>query len=321
MIEIVFSDSACGGLKVAQHFGAGDYIGGCTAIFLTMRDGSQPSQEEIAAAQKAAEEEQRLAWERATPMGGNPDDVFGFCLMLSIGDISADDFATNRQKAIDALWRIYPDAPSGVSLDVAAALRETVAAICKRVAQGEAIRMWYSNQPDELCGLCWFMAELQQFEMPPQEIYTVRLPEYICHSNGAVASPLSWGEVPPGEWHRYATLATAATADFCSACAAHWRKLQQENAPLRAVLNGGLVSVPETIYDYFILREIEAEEDEFQEAMVIGRVLGNYQLGIGDAWVAHRIKTMIDAGRLFVVCEAAKDMPTYHRILKKQPLQ
>ena len=28
MIEIVFSDSACGSLKVAQHYGKGDYKGG-----------------------------------------------------------------------------------------------------------------------------------------------------------------------------------------------------------------------------------------------------------------------------------------------------
>lgn len=49
-----------------------------------------------------------------------------------------------------------------------------------------------------------------------------------------------------------------------------WQTLQRENAPLRAVLNGQLVSVPETLYDDFILREIAAEQDEFREANVIG---------------------------------------------------
>ena len=62
------------------------------------------------------------------------------------------------------------------------------------------------------------------------------------------------------------------------------------------MLNGRLVSVPETLYDGFITREIAAAADEFHEANLIGRILGKYELGIGDAWVAHRIECMIKAG-------------------------
>ncbi|MDL2295045.1 DUF3658 domain-containing protein, partial [Ruminococcaceae bacterium OttesenSCG-928-D13] len=55
----------------------------------------------------------------------------------------------------------------------------------------------------------------------------------------------------------------------------------------------------------------------FQEAMVIGRVLGKYRLGIGDAWVAHRIEGMIRQGKLEPTTEASKDSPIYHRKLRK----
>jgi len=34
MLEVVFSDSACGSLKAAQHFGEGKYNGGCIGIIL-----------------------------------------------------------------------------------------------------------------------------------------------------------------------------------------------------------------------------------------------------------------------------------------------
>lgn len=87
---------------------------------------------------------------------------------------------------------------------------------------------------------------------------------------------------------------------------------------MRATLNGQLVSVTETLYDDFILREIAAEDGTFQEAMVVGRTLGKYQLGIGDSWVALRIEEMIHAGKLEIVTPAAEDMPRYYRILKKQ---
>ena len=86
---------------------------------------------------------------------------------------------------------------------------------------------------------------------------------------------------------------------------------------MRAMLNGQLVSAPKTLYDGFILREIAAEDDEFQEAMIIGRVLGKYQLGIGDSLVACRIEEMIRAGKFEVVSAVAEGMPTYHRVLKR----
>ncbi|MPN55071.1 hypothetical protein SDC9_202750 [bioreactor metagenome] len=84
------------------------------------------------------------------------------------------------------------------------------------------------------------------------------------------------------------------------------------------MLNGRLVSASEKLYDDFILREIEAEGEEFREAMIIGRVLGKYQLGISDSFVASRIEEMIRAGKLEAVTAVAEDMPTYHRVLKKR---
>lgn len=34
MIEIVFSDSTSGGLKIAQHYGERKYQGGCVSVML-----------------------------------------------------------------------------------------------------------------------------------------------------------------------------------------------------------------------------------------------------------------------------------------------
>ena len=97
-----------------------------------------------------------------------------------------------------------------------------------------------------------------------------------------------------------------------------WAELQKENAPLRAVINGRLQSVPENFYDDFILREIVLEKNEFREANLIGRILGKYQLGIGDGWLALRIEEMIRAGKLGIVSSAPEDELSYQRILKKK---
>jgi len=318
MIEIVFSDSACGSLKMAQHYGQGGYIGGCTGVFISKHDGSQPASEEIAAAQKAAEEKERLEWKSAVPMGGNPKDVFGFSLMLSVGDISADDFIGGRQKTIESLWSIYPDDPSDEPFDLADELHKGIGVIRERLTRDDEVRIWYSNQPDDMCGLYWFMWELEHLEEKPKAVYIVKLPDYEYRENNIIVRHTGWGEVSPGEWHRYTACAELTTEVLHKHCALKWETLQTENAPLRAVLNGQLHSVSETIYDEFIHCEIDAQGDEFQEAMVIGSVLGKYQLGIGDAWVANRIEKMIRDGALSVVSDPAKGMPVYHRKLKKK---
>ena len=317
MVEIVFNDSACGSLKMAQHYGKGNYNGGCTGVIISNHDGSEPTPEEISKAQQETKKRMRLEWENAVPMGGNSEDVFGFNLMLSVGDISADDFIGGRQRTIESLWGIYPDEPSDVPFNIAAELHNGIKAIHNRITKNDEVRIWYSNQPDELCGLYWFMWELEQLAEKPKSIYIVKLPDYEYRENNTVVSHQAWGEISPGDWNQYASYAKVTTEVFRKHCASKWRTLQTENAPLRAVLNGKLHSFDENIYDGFIYREINNQDDEFHEAHLIGSVMGKYQLGVGDAWLANRIGKMIDDGKLSIASESVKGMPIYHRKLRK----
>lgn len=52
-------------------------------------------------------------------------------------------------------------------------------------------------------------------------------------------------------------------------------------------------------------------------AVVIGNVLGKYQLGIGDVWISNRIDKMIENGMLEIVQGAPKGEMIYRRILRK----
>ena len=85
-----------------------------------------------------------------------------------------------------------------------------------------------------------------------------------------------------------------------------WNQLQNENSPLRAMLNGKLQSVSEDIYDSFILREIAEQPEQFKMAIVIGNVLGKYQLGISDVWISNRIDKMLEDGVLEIIQDAPK---------------
>lgn len=148
-------------------------------------------------------------------------------------------------------------------------------------------------------------------------IYLVQLPVWEYGKENTIISRKAWGEVAPDEWEKYVTLQEKAHPVFVSACAMIWSQLQNENAPLRVMLNGRLQSVSEDIYDSFILREIMAQPEQFKMAVVIGNVLGKYQLGIGDVWISNRIDKMIENGMLEIVQGAPKGEMIYRRILRK----
>lgn len=317
MLEIVFSDSACGSLKAAQHYGEGAYPGGCIGVIISRADGGKPSGREKRAARREVAKKERLAWESGAPLGGNPADVYGFELTLSIGDLSEDTPGVRRQQALEHLYGVYPkDTGQTAAQELLRRADADFKEVRARAAAGEAIRIWYSNQPDELCGFYWMMAQLIRWEcLGP--VYAVPLPEWETDGEGTVRRMLRWGEIAPGEWHRYSALQRFVPPALRQSCADDWRLLRKENAPLRAVLNGRLASVPETLYDGFIRREIAAEADVFHEAKLIGQVIGKYGFGIGDAWIALRIEEMIRAGELEALAEPEEDMPLYHRFLKK----
>jgi hypothetical protein len=318
MIEIVFSDSACGSLKIAQHYGKGKYQGGSIGVIVSHADGSEPTQEELEVARCEAAEKARLAWESATPLGGNTADIYGFNLALSMGDISENRPSIKRKQTLEHLYSVYPKGEGcQAAQEIFKRANENLKKVQERTAAGESLRIWYSNQPDEMCGLYWFMVQLNQWKVHGGQAFIVKLPEWEADERGNIVQKSGWGEVAPEEWHRYLALQKPVLPVFRQSCAFHWQELQGENAPLRAVLNGQLVSMSEKLYDDFILREIAEEGEEFQEAMIVGRVIGKYQLGISDFWIAFRIEEMIHAGKLEAVSAVAEDMPIYHRLLKK----
>ncbi|MTI58574.1 MAG: DUF1835 domain-containing protein [Firmicutes bacterium] len=322
MIDIVFSESACGSLKVAQHYGKGKYQDGCIGVFVSHTDGSKPTKEEVETARREAKEKARLAWESATPLGGKTTDIYGFNLVLSIGDISENQPGIKRKQTLEHLYSVYPNNEGHQAADeILNRANEDLKMVQERAVAGEVLRIWYSNQPDEMCGFYWFMGQLNQWKVHGGQVFIVKLPEWEVDNKENIVRKNSWGEVAPEEWHRYLALQKSVVAVFIQSCASHWKELQAENAPLRAMLNGQLVSASEKLYDDFIIQEIAVEGEEFQEAMIVGRVLGKYQLGISDSWVAFRIEEMLHEGKLEVVTTFTKDMPSYHRVLKKCTLK
>lgn len=317
MLEVVFSDSARGSLVVAQHYGAGEYHSGCIGIIGHHEDGSPLTEAEVQTEREKAEARERAAWERAVPLGGRPDDVFAFSLALSMGDIREEDFAQHRQETLERLWASDADGTARAAERLRKVMTE-LERLKVRLQEGEALRVWYGDQPEDRCGLSWLMAQLRPWKLPDCEILLVKLPEWEQETEDTLVRHSGCGDVEPGKWHRYLSLAQPAPHLLCRQLAAQWRTLQEENAPLRGMLNGRLVSLPEDAYDSFLLRELDKMPERFWEARLIGQVLGKYDLGIGDGLLHLRVEQLVQAGLLEVETPPEPGDIAYRRTLRKR---
>lgn len=218
-------------------------------------------------------------------MGFDPTDLYCFELGLSMGDLNKKE---------------YPD------------LTELKA----RLEHGEGLRIWYSEKsPEEACGFCWLMAELKE----PEEaaLYAVPLPAHFLLADGCVMTCSDWGGVGPEDWAPFLEEKPLLLPARRVGASLRWQELAKENAPLRAIVNGNLVSVPGDFYDHFLLRELEKQEGDFPEARLIGRVMGIYGLGIGDVLLHQRMEAFLEKGLLTVISPAEEGKPAARRILRK----
>lgn len=151
--------------------------------------------------------------------------------------------------------------------------REPLAALLAQ-AKDTRFSIWSSDAPRKNAGLYWLVAQLEPLGWENLDVSLVELPAFLEREDGVVVQYRAWGEVCPEEWSRWKTAGVRLPSPLLRAMADRWKELRRENAPLRAVLNGRLVSAPETLYDFFLFQEIAAQPEEFREEEVIGRVLG-----------------------------------------------
>jgi hypothetical protein len=243
-------------------------------------------------------------------VGGSSKDVINIGFFLDVGDISGEIDGNERQNVFRKLWGRF-DFNNKEQEQFFQNQRKDVEKLLSAAKDGMPIRIWKSNAPYSTCGFHFVCHLLRDLDC---NISAVSLPKYHPKSEDEIDECSHWGEVHAGKFYQYLSLEKQLTKMEKKMISDHWHDIMAENAPLRAMINGKLTSVPEDFYDFIIMNNLP--EDDFIMARFIGKLLGEYKLGISDSWYAFRIEKMIEENKLIVVENKDLSHP-YGKVLKK----
>jgi len=293
MIELAFGESPAGALKIAKSMKQGECLVGAVAV--------------IGGAKKEHSEAKMPSNWSGMTMEGSSKDVEALTLALDIGDISDMDTDINaRKKILDGLFADFP----GVSDEMWKTNQHALTRIQEARSTLEHIRMWIcTSDPVEVCSL-YFVCHLMVDARTPLSV--VRVPMQIEKDNSIICYR-STGEIAPEEFGAFTEYEEPISELQRRVYANIWSDLVRENTPLRAIINGNIVSVSDDFYDFSLRANMP--DGEFKVAQLIGKTLSQMP-GVGDRWLFLRIQTMIKSGELIEISAATGDHP-YSEVIKR----
>lgn len=167
------------------------------------------------------------------------------------------------------------------------------------LTKGEPVRIWYGHNPEDYCGLLHVSTLLEEYE---NAIYLVKCPEVVKDGLGYTYVQ-GFGQMQPKLLSCYTDWQYRAEKEELRLLASQWDKLVEENAPLRAVINHQVVSVPEDFYDFLIRRQFPVSC--IKQADLIGDIM-DQSLGVQGFWLRKRIQKLIELGEMEVVENSAR---------------
>ena len=213
MIDICFSDSACGNINCLLRNASGlknitSYLASVNARDDVIQVFSVPS-----------------------------NKTYAFALWYDQYGISDESFLNGRMEILSH----YYERPCNAKRKYNIYMKE-IENIISTAKQGEPIRIWHSQSAFAMCGLYYF-ADILRDANP--ELYIVPLPENDEY--------LDWSQMYPGIMPAYFHQAHRATDKELKRYSQEWTRLKKENADLRITVKGKVKSVNIEYYDDVII--------------------------------------------------------------------
>lgn len=173
---------------------------------------------------------------RLETISSEQSTILCFEIGLSMGNISQDLFWDSRRSIMLQRWK--PDSSSFSRINECNEYVDTLIkdamegleTLVRCIRKGEAVRFWYSDEPDEMCGLFWLSSKIVELNTASVPMSEVKLRKYTTASDIRICS---WGEAPPNQWQLFLSWEEAVPPSALTVRADAWKELQKENAGLR----------------------------------------------------------------------------------------
>lgn len=175
------------------------------------------------------------------------------------------------------------------------------------VDDGMDVRIWVSHTAESMCGLLHLCSYLVD---KPNKVFVVDPPRFIPGWT-RLGFLNGWEQCHPEDLARYISNTQELNREEIHIFSERWNVLKKENAPLRALISGNVVSVEEDFYDFILRKNIP--DGEFRQSDII-RDFYEDDVSVGTYWLDRRVEHMIEEGELHIVKDS-KDQ--YKRILKR----
>lgn len=200
---------------------------------------------------------------------------------------------------IDWWKQLLTGSPYGESLAGSFDDRKTVVEIGNWLNENEAGECWIwmgQNQHD-VSGYYWLIAQLRPWQGRVQVVYLNNLP--FLNEKGQLFYPSWLQEIPGKEFLKAKKLARPVTISEFEIDPDEWRKLTEENAPVRT-LEGGkkLQGKDSSFYDADLMRQ--ATGDWQKASRLLLNTLHRMKVKTGDVFLMGRIRELIACGQLEV---------------------
>lgn len=291
MVEILFGESEAGSMKAAKNQIVSGTVNGPVSVWMAGK--KMPPQRPFA------------GW-----IEGTAQEVVCLGFMMDVGNIREPVDSLYRKELLNSMyaqnqWEQEEQMKEALK-KIGDVYAEELLRLKRFLNHGEPVRIWYSHAPYSRCGLYSLCQILKDYE---NEIRGVELPEYVIQGK-SITVYQNWGEVSAEEFAGFLPYEKIISRQEVRLYAVLWSELVEDNSPLRAVVNGRVLGVPDDFYDFQIWKCLTHQP--VKEARLIGDILGRSQISVGDWWYAKRIEYYIRRGKIRVVEDSGN---AYERVI------
>ena len=159
----------------------------------------------------------------------------------------------------------------------------------------EEVWIWMGQNQHDVCGYYWLMSQLKEQQGRIQVLYLNNLP--FINDKGNIFYPTHLSEIQPKEFLKAKKLARQITLSEFELDPDEWKKLCNDNAPVR-ILEGGkkIANKEESFYDKDVQTAVTTEFQKLTK--ILHTIFSKIKIQTGDVFLVWRIKKLIEEGKL-----------------------